>query len=122
MTTTINLRGERELQPEELTPLIQSYLGSSLFKHASVFESSAHYHLQYLDFCHAKIPIQTDLPSAAEKYVFPSLFKDTETKLILTMQLLRILQFQNKLVCLVFDNTQNRQDKQFEILVISFED
>jgi len=40
------------------------------------------------------------LPTPQEKYVFASLFKDVEAKMILNLHLIRILQYKHTLLCL----------------------
>ncbi len=41
--------------------------------------------------------------------------------MVLTMQLVRILQYDHKLICMAFDNTVTMTDQQFFILVLVFQ-
>mgnify|MGYP000979529354 len=49
---TVSPEGE-----EDLLPLIQSYLGASLFRHAQHYELITHSHAQYLDFAYDKVAV-----------------------------------------------------------------
>ena len=76
--------------------------------------------MPYLDFVHAKIPIQTNLPTKAEKYVFPSLFNDVQTKEMIRVNLVRIVQDGCKIYCLGVDSELLFDF--FETIVIVFKD
>jgi hypothetical protein len=49
---TNNIKGEEEQSQEDLLPLIQAYLGASLFRNAHKYETLAHNHAHYLEFAY----------------------------------------------------------------------
>ena len=85
------------------------------------YESLVHSHANYLDFIHEKVPLQTNLPTPQEKYVFASLFKDVEAKLILNVYLARMLQCRNTLICLAMDSDVPIEEDKFYLLAIVFQ-
>lgn len=109
------------MSQEELLPLIQTYLGDSLFKQALRYEEVTHTHAPYLDFLHHHVPLHSHLPTPQEKYVFASLFKDVQPQLILHLYLVRVLQYKHTLLCLTLDSELPMTDDRFLLLAIVFE-
>ncbi len=53
--------------------------------------------------------------------LFPSLFKDSPVQNVAYMSLIRILQYENKLICLALDSDMSDDEQHFYLLAVVFQ-
>lgn len=101
-------------------PMVKQYLGSVLFKNAYQYESIANGHARFLEFNLQKAPPAEQPLEDYRDIAIEDLFIGSNSKQCLNVQILRILQFNHALVCLVLDELRPRSSLRNAILVIVF--
>lgn len=117
-----NGEGGKALGEKDLLPLVQQYLGSVLFKHAHHYETVTSVHAQYLDFHHEKVPLAHPTDLQYEERSLELLLMGSNPGLWISVQLVRVLQYGQTLICLAMDELYPYNINRFVVVAIVFAD
>ena len=83
-----------------MLPVVQRYLGATLFKHTQHYELTTQQHAQYLDFNLHKIPLADPVPTSAPLTPLNALKVGYNSPALVQLQLVRLLLHGQAVICL----------------------
>lgn len=109
-----------ESSQKDLLPMVKQYLSSVLFRNAYHYEAIAYNHAKYLEFNVQKVAPGQDEAEQYQDIFVEHLLLGGNQKSCLSLQLLRVIQYNHVLICLAIDELCPLSKQRNVILAIIF--
>ena len=109
-----------EVSQKDLLPMVKQYLSSVLFRNAYHYETIAHNHAKYLEFNAQKVAPEQEEGVQYQNINLEHLFFGGNHLCCLSLQLLRVMQYNHVLICLTIDEMKPLSTHRNAILAIVF--